>query len=124
MSKKVKIETHLFALSDDKILALSKLKAFAVDNFKVIQIAEFSLYRIENIVEKGENTGYQNFLLFPPTMFSKDVTGNKLNQKVSFLRMLSSWSFRGTSWYNSHVQVVSASSGISDQLVLGKNTWY
>ena len=28
------------------------------------------LYRIENIVEKRENAGYQHFLLFP-TMFTK-----------------------------------------------------
>ena len=34
-----------------------------------IQEIQFVLYRIENIGQKGENAGYQHFLLFP-TMFS------------------------------------------------------
>ena len=29
------------------------------------QMPEFVLDRVEGIVEKGENAGYQNFLLFP-----------------------------------------------------------
>ena len=50
----------------DKILALTKLKAFA-DNkiIIVIQKLKFVLGRVENIVGKGENAGYQHFLLFP-----------------------------------------------------------
>ena len=32
---------------------------------KVIQMAKFVLDKIENIVEKEENTGYQHFILFP-----------------------------------------------------------
>ena len=43
----------------------SKLKAFADDKFKVIQIAKIFLDKIENIVGKEENAGYQHFLLFP-----------------------------------------------------------
>ena len=42
------------SLSNDKFLDWSKLQAFADDKTKV-----------ENIVEKGENVGYQHFLLFP-----------------------------------------------------------
>ena len=38
-------------LSNDKILNLSKLKVFSDDKF--------------NVVETGENVGYQHFLLFP-----------------------------------------------------------
>ena len=42
----------------------SKLKAFADDNIKVTQTLTFVLGRVENIVEKGENAGYQYFLFF------------------------------------------------------------
>ena len=48
----------------------SKLKAFADDNIKVTQTLTFVLGRVENIVEKGENAGYQHFLFFFK-MFSK-----------------------------------------------------
>ena len=50
-------------LSDDKILHLSKLKAFADDNFSVAQRMQFFCDRVENIVGKGENDG--------PAIFSK-----------------------------------------------------
>ena len=53
-----------------KNLDLSKLKAFADDNLNVYQKLKFALGRVENIVGKGENAGYQHFLLFS-TMFSK-----------------------------------------------------
>ena len=56
---------HLSPLPNDKILDLSKLKAFAEDNTNVIQKLKFALGRVENIVGKGENAGYQHFLLFP-----------------------------------------------------------
>ena len=52
-------------LPNDKILDLSKFKAFADDKVIVTQKSKFSLGRIENIVGKGKNAGYQNFLLFP-----------------------------------------------------------
>ena len=52
-------------LPNDKILDQSKLKATADNTLKVIQIARFVLEKIENIVEKEENAGYQHFLLFP-----------------------------------------------------------
>ena len=52
-------------LPDDKILDWSKLKAFADDNLNVAKMM-ISLYdRVEKIVGKGENAGYQHFLLFP-----------------------------------------------------------
>ena len=50
---------------NDKLLDSTKLKAFLDDNStlpeKIISVYD----RIENIVEKGENAGYQHFLLFP-----------------------------------------------------------
>ena len=52
-------------LPDDKIFDWSKLKAFADNNLNVAKMM-ISLYdRVENIVGKGENAGYQHFLLFP-----------------------------------------------------------
>ena len=54
----------------DKILNQLKLKAFAEDKINVTQESKLVLGRVENIVGKGENAGYQHFLLFP-TMFSK-----------------------------------------------------
>ena len=53
------------SLPKDKILDLSKSKAFADDNLKVYQKLKYILERVENIVGKGENAGYQHFLLFP-----------------------------------------------------------
>ena len=52
-------------LPNDKILDLSKLKAFAEDKISVTQKLKFKLGRVENNVGKGENAGYQHFLLFP-----------------------------------------------------------
>ena len=52
-------------LPNDKILALSKLKAFADDKFNVAQIVILLLDRIEDIAGKGENAGIQYFHLFP-----------------------------------------------------------
>ena len=49
----------------DKILALTKMKAFADNKIIVTQKSKFLLGRVENIVGKGENAGYQHFLLFP-----------------------------------------------------------
>ena len=52
-------------LPNDKLLDWFKLKAFADDNLKVIKLMIYVLDRVENIVGKGENAGYQHFLLFP-----------------------------------------------------------
>ena len=49
---------------NDKILDWSKLKAFADNKLNVTWELKFVLGR-ENNVGKGENAGYQHFLLFP-----------------------------------------------------------
>ena len=49
----------------NKILDLSKLKVFADNKTNATQKLKFVLGRVENIVGKGENAGYQHFLLFP-----------------------------------------------------------
>ena len=58
--------THPFnCLPNDKIFDATKLKAFADDKTNVAQIMISVSDRVENIVGKGENAGYQHFLLFP-----------------------------------------------------------
>ena len=44
---------------------MAKLKAFAEENLNVIHVMELTFDRVENIAGKGENAGYQHFLLFP-----------------------------------------------------------
>ena len=41
-----------------------KLKAFADDKLNVAQKLKFALGRVENMMGKGENAGYQHFLRF------------------------------------------------------------
>ena len=45
--------------------SLPQLKTFADDKINVTQMLKFAFGREENIVGKGENAGYQHFLLFP-----------------------------------------------------------
>ena len=56
---------RVITLPNDKIQDQSKLKAFADNNFNVALVVQFFLDKIENIVGKGENAGYQHFLLSP-----------------------------------------------------------
>ena len=60
-----KMITLFNPLTENKILGLSKVKAFADDKSNVTQNIKVVFHRIENIVEKEENAGYQHFLLFP-----------------------------------------------------------
>ena len=55
------------------MLDLSKLKAFADDIVNVAGMMISLSDSVENIVGKGENAGYQHFLLFPQCfqMFQK-----------------------------------------------------
>ena len=53
------------SLPNDIILDWSKLKAFANDKIKIAEMMISLSDRVENIVGKGENAGYQHFLLFP-----------------------------------------------------------
>ena len=65
MSKGVIVWEWVNSLPDDKILDQSNFKAFADDILNVVQIVICVSDRLENIVGKGENDGYQHFLLFP-----------------------------------------------------------
>ena len=53
-------------LPNDKILDRSELKRFADNKINEPEKLKYVLGRIENMVGKGENAGYQHFLLFPP----------------------------------------------------------
>ena len=55
----------IISLPNNKILGLYKLKALADNNINLTENLKLVLERIENIVGKGENAGYQHFLLFP-----------------------------------------------------------
>ena len=57
-------EIDNYPLPNDKILDWYKLKAFADDKVVVTEKLKFVFGRVENIVGKGENAGYQHFLLF------------------------------------------------------------
>ena len=58
-------ENSLNSIPNNKILDLTKLKAFADDKFNVTKLTIFLFDRVENIVGKGKNAGYKHFLLFP-----------------------------------------------------------
>ena len=51
------------SLPRDKNLDRTKFRAFADDKLNVAKIAISVSDRVENIVGKGENAGYQHFLL-------------------------------------------------------------
>ena len=48
------------SIPNDNILGFSKSKAFADDIIKVTENLKFDLWRVENIVGKGENAGYSS----------------------------------------------------------------
>ena len=52
------------SLPDNKILDFAKVKAFVDDKINVAQKIISVSDRVENIVGKGENAGYQHFLVF------------------------------------------------------------
>ena len=56
--------TILILCQNGIFLVWSKLKAFADYNITITENLKFVLERVENILGKGENAGYQHFLLF------------------------------------------------------------
>ena len=63
-------------LPNDKNLDWSKLKTFADDKLNLTENLKFVLGKVENIVGKGENAGYQHFLLFPQCFQKAFFTGS------------------------------------------------
>ena len=63
------------SLLNNKNLVWSKLKAFADDKISVTENLKFVLGRVKNM-GKGENAGYQHFLLF--SFFQKALSAVSL----------------------------------------------
>ena len=63
--EKVSIQALFISLPDNKILDVTKLKAFADDKSNVAKMTISHFDRVENTVEKGENAGDQHFHLLP-----------------------------------------------------------
>ena len=63
-------------LPNEKILDHSESKAFVDDKIKVNEKLELVLLRVENIAGKGENAGYQHFLLFPQCFLKATFSGS------------------------------------------------
>ena len=57
-------------LPDDKILAIFKLKAFADDNFILVQMLQFFLVKLEYVVDNGRKCWLPAFSPVP-VMYSK-----------------------------------------------------
>ena len=69
------------SLPNDKNLDRFKFEAFADYKLKVVQMTRFVFYMVENIVGKGENAGYQHFLLFP-LYFQKTSFSGSLKVRI------------------------------------------
>ena len=64
-SKGVTVWEWVKSLPKNKILEITKFKAFAENKINVVHMMISVFNRSQNIVGKGENAGYQYFLLFP-----------------------------------------------------------
>ena len=71
-----------YSLPEDKVWDLLKLKPFADDKMKVLQMMTSVCDRVENIVKKGKNagnTGYKHFLLFPQCFQKSSLLGSLIS---------------------------------------------
>ena len=72
------------SLPNTEMLDLSKLKAFLYYKINVDEKLKSGWGRVENIEGKGENAGYQYFLLFPQcfqmSSFPQSFADNKTNE--------------------------------------------
>ena len=74
------VNIHLNSSPNDKNLDWTKLKAFADDKINVNETLKLVFGRVENIVGKGENAGYQHFLLFPQCFQKLSLSGSLKSQ--------------------------------------------
>ena len=63
------------SLPNIKILDQSNLNDFAGNKINKTYATKFVLGKVENSVEKGENAGYQHFLLFPHCFHKPALSG-------------------------------------------------
>ena len=76
----MKTRIHLVnLLPNGKILDLSKFKRSADDTLMLVKMVIFISYMIENVVVKGENAGYQHFLLFQKRFRKASFSGSLKN---------------------------------------------
>ena len=66
--------TSIFSFSH-KVFDWTKFKANANAKLNVAKMMISVFDRVENIVEKGENAGYQHFLLFPQCFQKPSLSG-------------------------------------------------
>ena len=75
---KIILKMGINSLPNDKFLDWSRFKAFEDNKINVSERLKFVLGSWENIVGKGENAGYQHFLLFrqcfPKSSFSRSLS--------------------------------------------------
>ena len=64
------------SLPSDNFLDWTKLKAFADDKLNEPKIKISLFERVENIVGKTVNAGYQHFLLFPQSFQKPFLSGS------------------------------------------------
>ena len=64
------------SLPNNKILDMTKLKAFADDKLIIAEMTDFLFDRAENTVGKGENAGLQHFLIFPQCFLKPSPLGS------------------------------------------------
>ena len=67
-------------------LEWSKLKTFADDKMSVAQKLKFVYGKVENIVGKGENAGYQHFLLFQQYFWKSFSLGGVIESRDCVVR--------------------------------------
>ena len=77
---------QLHPLPDNQMLAFPKLKAFADNKLNITQNFKSVLVQLKNIVGKGENNGYQHFLLFPEC-FQKSFISETLKAGIVSKRL-------------------------------------
>ena len=65
LSEEFFFESIFNSLPMDKSLDWTNLKSFADDKIYLIEKLKLVVERVENIMGKGENSSYKNFLLFP-----------------------------------------------------------
>ena len=84
------------------------MKVFADDKINVTEKLKFVLVQVENIVGKGENAGYQHFLLFPQcfekSFFPRSgLRGKELNVHYVFKSYFEVWLKHGLFGIKIHI---------------------
>ena len=71
---------------------MTKMKAFADDRRNEAQMMISVFDRVVNIVGKGENAGYQHFILFPQSFQEASYTGSlKVGMCGEVLIIIANW---------------------------------